>query len=59
MPFDLIDLEGVQSHQGAGERQKCLEDIPNLPLPFVLYLEVVMLGIDCAGERDEQTSKLK
>ena len=59
MQFDLIDLEGVESHQGAGERQKCLEDIYNLPLPFVLYLVAVMLGIDCADEKDEQISKLK
>ena len=59
MPFDLIDLEGVQSHLGAGERQKCLEDIHNSPLPFVLYLGVVVLGIGCADEKDEQIRKLK
>ena len=54
-----IDLEEVESHQGAYERQKCLDVIHNLPLPFVLYLEVVMLGIGGADEKDEQISKLK
>ena len=49
----------MESHQGARERQKCLEVIYNLPVPFVLYLEVVILGIGCADEKDEQISKLK
>ena len=39
------DLEEVESQQGAGEKQKCLEVIHNSLLTLVLRLEVVMLNI--------------